>query len=153
MQGFIDKKVFANDFWNQDDQSFENHSIQVVSQNTTATGLLILSSSTRFPKTPTCHAGNDFLATQATSHLPHRHNSLATQAPHFFWNQLTPWINLPNPNTNYVTTPWLVQYRGHGYSNRFYTLQRLYTLPTSTVPQHDHLSVAADPNKAITHHS
>jgi hypothetical protein len=25
-----------------------------------------------------------------------------------------------------VTTPWLVQYRGHGYLNRFDTLQRLY---------------------------
>jgi hypothetical protein len=37
------------------------------------------------------------------------------------------WVwHLPNPNTSFVNTPWLVQYRGHGYSNRFYTLQRLY---------------------------
>ena len=33
----------------------------------------------------------------------------------------------------------------------FYTLQRCATLPTSGVPQPDHLSVGADPNKAITH--
>jgi hypothetical protein len=27
----------------------------------------------------------------------------------------------------------------------------LYTLPTSRVPRYEHLNVAADPNKAITH--
>jgi hypothetical protein len=46
-------------------------------------------------------------------------------ATHFSRKQLTPWI-IPNPNTSFVTTPCLLQYRGHGYSNWFYTLQRLY---------------------------
>jgi hypothetical protein len=52
-----------------------------------------------------------------TTGLPVR-SSPDTQ-PHIFPENDSGHENFPNPNISSVTTPWLVQYRGHGYSNRF----------------------------------
>jgi hypothetical protein len=86
---------------------------------------------------------------QLTTGLPVR-SSPGTQ-PHTFLEINSQHENIPNQNTSFVTTLWLVQYCGHDYSNRLYTLQRLYNLPTCRVPPHEHLSAGADPIKAITH--
>jgi hypothetical protein len=59
-----------------------------------------------------------------TTGLPVR-SSPGTQ-PHTISENNSRYEKIPTQTLVFVTTPWLIQYRGHDYSNRFDTLRRLY---------------------------